>query len=195
MTPGKRALDLAASGVALTLFAPVLATAAALIRLEDGGPVLFLQERVGERGRPFRIVKLRTMRDERVTRVGRWLRATGIDEVPQFVNVLKGDMSVVGPRPLTRADLERLGWAEDPVRSELRPGITGPAQIRAGGPAASLAADHAYVPGLAADVGLIAISFAMNVLGKQRVRGWLPRSGLESAHARVPGDRGGAEAN
>ena len=173
MTPGKRALDLVASGVALTLFAPVLATAAVLIRLDDGGPVLFHQERVGERGQPFRIVKLRTMRDERVTRVGRWLRATGIDEVPQFVNVLRGEMSVVGPRPLTRADLQRLGWADDPVRSSLRPGITGPAQVRAAGADASLAADRAYVPRLSTDLGLIAVSFAMNVFGKSRIRSWL----------------------
>ena len=63
----------------------------------------------GER-HPFTILKLRSMREQRVTRVGRWLRRTGIDELPQFVNVLRGEMSVVGPRPLTRQDVERLGW-------------------------------------------------------------------------------------
>ena len=61
---------------------------------------------------PFTILKLRSMREQRVTRVGRWLRRTGIDELPQFVNVLRGEMSVVGPRPLTQQDVERLGWHE-----------------------------------------------------------------------------------
>lgn len=177
MTPGKRVLDGAASVVALTVFGPVLAAAALAICLEDGGPALFHQERIGEDGRPFRIVKLRTMRDQRVTRVGRWLRATGIDEVPQFVNVLRGEMSVVGPRPLTRADLDRLGWSGDPVREALRPGITGPAQILAGGAASSLRADHTYVGTLATDLRFIGISFAMNVFGKQRVRSWVAVTG------------------
>ena len=172
---GKRALDVVAACAALAGFAPVLWVAAALIRLEDGGHVLFLQQRVGRGGEPFRIYKLRTMREERVTRVGRWLRRTGIDEVPQFFNVLRGQMSVVGPRPLTADDLSRLGWAHDPVRAGLLPGITGPAQVFGLGAAASRALDHRYADeaSLRVDLELIAVSFAINLLGKARVRSWL----------------------
>jgi lipopolysaccharide/colanic/teichoic acid biosynthesis glycosyltransferase len=177
--PGKRALDVSAALFALALFSPVLATAAVAIQLEDGGSVLFRQERVGRGGEPFTVLKLRTMRPgEEVTRVGRWLRGTGIDEVAQFVNVLRGDMSVVGPRPLTAADLARLGWTDDPVRQQLRPGITGPAQVFGGrGAAVSQALDRRYAAeaGLWVDLELIAISFAMNVVGKKRVRAWLQR--------------------
>ena len=177
MSAGKRALDIAASVVALLLFAPLLAVAALLIRLEDGGPVLFRQSRVGRHMKQFTVLKLRTMRDGRhVTRVGRWLRKTGIDEIPQFINVLRGDMSVVGPRPLTAADLQRLGWAEDTARHALRPGITGMSQIWGGRNAAeSRAFDRSYVAraSLATDLELIAISFAMNLAGKSTVRRWL----------------------
>jgi len=91
---GKRALDCVAALVALSGFAPVLALAALAIRWEDGGPVIFRQRRVGLRGEEFEVWKLRTMRNHRVTRVGRWLRATGVDELPQFVQVLRGQMSV-----------------------------------------------------------------------------------------------------
>ena len=135
---GKRVLDCVSAGVALAVFAPVLVLAALAIRLEDGGPVVFRQERVGLHGAPFELWKLRTMRDERVTRVGRWLRATGIDEVLQFVQVLRGEMSTVGPRPLLREDLERLGWADDVLRASIKPGITGLAQVYGGGAAASI---------------------------------------------------------
>jgi lipopolysaccharide/colanic/teichoic acid biosynthesis glycosyltransferase len=167
-------LDVVAALVALTVFSPVLTVAAALIRL-DGGPALFRQARVGRHGVPFELVKLRTMRDGVVTGVGRWLRATGIDEIPQFVHVLRGEMAVVGPRPLTPDDLRRLGWADDAVRASVRPGITGPAQVLGGGPADALARDHALVaaPSVLGDLGWIAASFAVNVVGKARVRRWL----------------------
>jgi lipopolysaccharide/colanic/teichoic acid biosynthesis glycosyltransferase len=171
--PGKRALDLVAALVALSLFSPVLAAAALAIKLEDGDAVLFRQERVGRGGRPFTVLKLRTMRAGVVTRTGRWLRGTGIDEVMQFVNVLRGEMSVVGPRPLTAADLERLGWTDDAVRQQLRPGITGPAQVFGGrGARVSRALDRRYAAeaGLLVDIELIGISFVMNLLGKERVR-------------------------
>lgn len=168
-------MDVGLSVVALALFAPVQATAAALIRLEDGGPVWFVQERIGRGRRPFRILKLRTMRDGEVTRVGRWLRATGLDETGQFVNVLRGDMSIVGPRPLTQADIDRLGWAgpEHDARFAVRPGITGLAQVVGGTTARhTLALDALYARRASAvlDMSLIAVSFAMNVLGKKRVR-------------------------
>lgn len=176
MTPGKRALDVVASFAALSVFSPVLIGAAVAIKLEDGGPVLFLQERIGKDGVPFTVFKVRTMRDGSITRVGAWLRRTGIDEIAQFLNVLRGEMSVVGPRPLTRADLERLGWEHDAIRASMEPGITGPAQVYGGqGAAVSLGHDHAYAAGasLVGDVRFIAISFAINLVGKQRVREWL----------------------
>jgi lipopolysaccharide/colanic/teichoic acid biosynthesis glycosyltransferase len=169
----KRIFDVVAASVGLVAFAPVLTVAAVAIGAEDGGSPLFVQERLGEDLRPFSIYKLRTMRAGQVTRVGRWLRRTGIDEVPQFVNVLRGDMSVVGPRPLTAFDLRRLGWHQDRVRASVRPGITGPAQLAAGaGAAASLAADHAYAAeaSLGADARFVAWSLAVNVLGKRRVK-------------------------
>ena len=141
----KRCLDLAASLVLLTLSMPVLLVAALAVRLEGGGSVLYKQERVGRGGSVFWIYKLRTMRpdaelgvpqwastnDPRITRVGSFLRLTRIDELPQLFNVLKGDMSIVGPRP------ERPFFVEDltrripyyPERHRVRPGITGWAQI------------------------------------------------------------------
>ncbi len=176
MIDGKRVLDVGAACVALAIFSPVLLVSGSLVFLEDRGAPWFVQERVGRGGVPFRVFKLRTMRDEQITRVGRWLRGTGIDEVMQFLNVLRGEMSVVGPRPLTRADLERLGWLDDPERQRLRPGITGPAQVFGGrGAEVSRALDHRYAAeaSLLTDVELIAVSFAMNLLGKRRVRGWL----------------------
>lgn len=139
---GKRALDLALAAAGLVVAAPLLLGTAALILLFDGGPVLFRQERVGRGFRPFRIYKFRTMRaggggpaltrgssDPRVTRLGRLLRDTKIDELPQLLNVLRGEMSLVGPRPevprfveLFRADYEEI--------LTVRPGITDFAAIR-----------------------------------------------------------------
>lgn len=171
----KRVMDVGLSLVALGVFAPVSVVCAALIRIDDGGPVLFVQERVGRGRRTFRIFKLRTMRDGEVTRVGRWLRATGLDETGQFVNVLLGDMSIVGPRPLTAADIARLGWdrPEHDGRFRVRPGITGLVQVLGTTRARrSSALDALYArtrtDGL--DLGLIGVSFAMNVVGKARVR-------------------------
>jgi exopolysaccharide biosynthesis polyprenyl glycosylphosphotransferase len=146
----KRAVDVGASLAALTVALPVLLLAAAAIKLEDGGPVLFRQNRVGRRNQMFSIYKLRTMKvhradgdgrrsaskdDDRVTRVGRFLRRTSIDELPQLLNVLKGEMSLVGPRPHAIGSLagDKLFWEVDPrywQRHSLRPGLTGLAQIR-----------------------------------------------------------------
>ena len=145
----KRALDVAFAGLGLALASPLLALAAAAIRLEDGGPIFYRQKRIGEGGRIFEVIKLRTMRpdaearsgaafagraDPRVTRVGRVLRPTRIDELPQLWNVLRGEMSLVGPRP------ERPEFAEELAsrypyfryRCAARPGLTGWAQIRFG---------------------------------------------------------------
>jgi lipopolysaccharide/colanic/teichoic acid biosynthesis glycosyltransferase len=176
--PGKRALELAVAGSACLAFAPLAAGIALAGWLEDGGPTLFAQSRVGRHRQPFTIFKFRSMRDGEVTRLGNWLRRTGIDELPQFVNVIRGEMSVVGPRPLTQADVDRLGWHNAPQdwRFAIRPGITGLSQLLAGRGARSTARlDRLYLhrQSLGLDVQLIALSFAVNVFGKAPVRRWL----------------------
>jgi lipopolysaccharide/colanic/teichoic acid biosynthesis glycosyltransferase len=180
----RRAFDFGGALAGLLVFTPIMAAASVAILLDDGGPVLFRQIRVGYRRRPFAILKFRSMRDGRVTRVGRVLRATGLDELPQFFNILRGDMSGVGPRPLTAADVERLGWDDASVdfRWQVKPGLTGLAQlIGAGTSTASLALDRAYCakwdPAL--DCRLIAISFAVNAVGKAPVRRWMLRRYVE----------------
>jgi lipopolysaccharide/colanic/teichoic acid biosynthesis glycosyltransferase len=192
----KRAFDVAGACAGLLLFAPVMALAAAAVLIDDGRPLLFRQRRVGHRRRPFSILKIRTMRDGRVTRVGGTLRATGLDEVPQFINILAGEMSAVGPRPLTDSDVERLGWTgcEFDDRWEAKPGLTGLAQIVGAQSAEeALALDRTYVSGWKPwlDCQLIALSFAVNVFGKSRVQRILRRSsfaltGRGSASRRRP---------
>jgi exopolysaccharide biosynthesis polyprenyl glycosylphosphotransferase len=148
----KRAMDVVGSALALVVFAPVMAAIALAIKVDSRGPILFRQERIGRRGRRFGLVKFRTMvpdaedrvaelfrqstdphwlkleNDPRVTRVGRFLRLTSLDELPQFWNVLVGQMSLVGPRPLVGAEDARVtGWAR--TRLDLAPGITGLWQV------------------------------------------------------------------
>jgi sugar transferase EpsL len=137
---GKRPFDLATSIIILTLSLPVLLLIGLLIRFKMGSPVLFVQQRPGLHGRPFKILKFRTMSDakdedgellldaQRLTGLGRFLRSTSLDELPEFVNVFKGDMSLVGPRPLLMEYLE-LYSPEQGRRHEVRPGITGWAQV------------------------------------------------------------------
>jgi lipopolysaccharide/colanic/teichoic acid biosynthesis glycosyltransferase len=139
-TFGKRLLDLALVIPALILFSPVLAVVASLVRLRLGSPVFFCQVRPGRRGRPFTMYKFRTMLDlrdkvgnllpdeQRLTRFGRFLRRTSLDELPELWNVLRGEMSLVGPRPLLTRYLDRY-TPEQARRHEVRPGITGWAQI------------------------------------------------------------------
>lgn len=122
--PGKRLLDMIAAAVACAAFTPVALGIAVAIWLEDGGPPFYRQRRVGRQRRPFTVLKLRSMRGAEVTRMGRWLRRTGLDELPQFMNVWRGDMSVVGPRPLTEPDIKRLRWDDARARLALR-GQTG----------------------------------------------------------------------
>lgn len=159
----------------LIVFAPIMAAIAAAVWCEDRGPVLFRQTRLGRDRRPFTIVKFRSMREGRITQVGRLLRATGLDELPQFINILRGEMSAVGPRPLTPDDVQRLGWTtpEYDFRWRSRPGLTGLAQIvcdRSSREALEL--DRAYLERrtFVLDCQLIALSFAVNAFGKARVR-------------------------
>src|SRR5258708_13714484 len=106
----KRTFDVCGALGGLLFFGPLMAGIAAAILLDDGRAVLFRQARLGRDRRRFEIVKFRSMRDGRVTRVGRLLRATGLDELSQFLNILRGDLSAVGPRPVTEEDAGRFGW-------------------------------------------------------------------------------------
>jgi lipopolysaccharide/colanic/teichoic acid biosynthesis glycosyltransferase len=139
----KRAIDIVGGVAGVALAAPLLALAAIAIKLEDGGPLLFRQERLGRDARPFEILKLRTMTidadehrsdgiveagDPRITRVGKLLRRTAVDELPQLWHVLRGDMSLVGPRPVPLPHLERYDERQR-RRLEVRPGLTGWAQV------------------------------------------------------------------
>ena len=136
----KRVLDIVGASIALVLLSPLLAVVALLVRVHMGTPVLFHQQRPGRGGRPFVIMKFRTMTDrgdtagallpdeDRLTALGRWLRRTSVDELPELLNVVHGDMSLVGPRPLLMEYLP-LYSAEQARRHEVRPGITGWAQV------------------------------------------------------------------
>jgi exopolysaccharide biosynthesis polyprenyl glycosylphosphotransferase len=153
----KRAVDIAVSAIGIVLLAPVMLVIGLLVRLDSRGPALFKQLRAGRHGKPFRFIKFRTMckdaeerisevlsvddlkepmyklrSDPRVTRVGRLLRRTSLDELPQLFNVLRGDMSLVGPRPEELWLVERYGETER-FRLEMRPGITGPMQVHGRG--------------------------------------------------------------
>ncbi len=178
---GKRTVDLMAAGTACVVFAPLAAGIALATWLEDGGSPLFLQTRVGHQRRPFTVFKFRTMRNQQVTRVGRWLRQTGLDELPQFINVCRGDMSVIGPRPLTAQDVQRLGWGHPghDWRFAAKPGITGLSQLLAGRSARySRRLERLYLrrQSLSFDLRLIGLSFAVSLLGKRLVRSWLRRA-------------------
>jgi lipopolysaccharide/colanic/teichoic acid biosynthesis glycosyltransferase len=151
----KRTLDVLLSGIGLVLSLPLWVAAAVAIKAEDGGPIFFGQERVGQGGRVFRVLKFRSMvpnaeatvgalqashRDPRITRVGRYLRATAMDELPQLLSIFKGDMSFVGPRALRPGEIEVGGNGamealEDVPgfadRCRVPPGLTGVAQIYA----------------------------------------------------------------
>lgn len=134
----KRAIDILIAGLTLILTCPIQLVVALLVRINLGSPVLFKQQRPGRSGRMFTMYKFRTMRDitedlvsdeDRITPFGSWLRSTSLDELPELLNVLKGDMSIVGPRPLLPEYLP-LYTARQARRHEVRPGVTGLAQVK-----------------------------------------------------------------
>jgi lipopolysaccharide/colanic/teichoic acid biosynthesis glycosyltransferase len=181
---GKRLLDLALLAPAAPLYAAVAALLALAVRVVDGRPVFFVQERVGQGGHRFRIWKLRTMTSEpdptrrRPTRLGAWMRQRGLDEIPQLFNVLRGDMSLVGPRPLTPGDAERLTAQYPPfaARFAVPPGLTGLAQVAnatgvvGAGVLATTALDTEYIRrrGALLDVHILARTVWINCVGKRR---------------------------
>jgi lipopolysaccharide/colanic/teichoic acid biosynthesis glycosyltransferase len=196
----KRALDflLATTGIAISL--PLWAAIAAAIKLEDGGPIFYGQERVGQGGRTFRVLKFRSMipdaearvgalqasaNDPRVTRLGRWLRATAMDELPQLWNIFRGDMSFVGPRALRPGEIEVQGDGrhvalEDVpgfhLRCQVRPGLTGVAQIYAPRDIPrrqKFQYDKLYIrqQSLWLDIRLIVLSFWITFRGTWEARG------------------------
>ena len=142
-----RVVSLLAAGLGLILFAPFMVLIALAIKLDSKGPLFFVQERLGRSSKRFKLVKFRTMRvvdcptsewandnSDRITRVGKWLRKFRLDELPQFVNIIRGDMNLVGPRPHPVSNVELFG-EEIPyysLRAVVRPGITGWAQVRLG---------------------------------------------------------------
>lgn len=196
---GKRALDVALSGVGVLMSAPLWALIAAAIRLDTRGPVFYGQARVGERGRIFRVLKFRSMiadadretgpmpageGDPRVTRVGRVLRATAMDELPQLWNIFRGDMSFVGPRALRPEEIE-VDSAGRPVpleavpgfaaRSAIPPGLTGIAQIYARRDVSrrqKFRLDRLYVrrQSMLLDLRLILLSFWITARGSWEAR-------------------------
>jgi lipopolysaccharide/colanic/teichoic acid biosynthesis glycosyltransferase len=197
---GKRLLDVLLSGGGLIASAPLWAAIAALIKLEDGGPVFYSQERVGRRGRSFAALKFRSMimdaeartgpvqsgeNDPRVTRVGRVLRATAMDELPQLWNIFSGDMSFVGPRALRPGEIEVNGNGtveklEDVPgfadRCTVRPGLTGVAQIYAPRDVTrrrKFRYDRYYIrrQSFCFDVRLIVLSFWITFRGRWETRG------------------------
>jgi lipopolysaccharide/colanic/teichoic acid biosynthesis glycosyltransferase len=153
----KRALDVVVASIGLVILMPVMLVVALMIRMDSKGPVLFIQPRAGLKGVPFPILKFRTMvrdaearisevvsveelnepmfklrDDPRITRLGRFLRQTSLDELPQLINVVRGDMSLVGPRPEALWLTDRYSETER-FRLEMRPGITGPMQVHGRG--------------------------------------------------------------
>ena len=195
----KRSLDIFLSGLMLVLSIPVFLPIALAIKLEDGGPIFYRQERWGKMGRRFRVYKFRTMlpeadqrfglkqaaeNDHRITRVGRILRAMGLDELPQILNILVGEMSFVGPRSLavgeilednngTRIDYEDIpGFNE---RLQTQPGLTGLATIyipKDAAPHRKFRYDLFYIrnQSICLDLHLIALSFWISFRGKWETR-------------------------
>jgi lipopolysaccharide/colanic/teichoic acid biosynthesis glycosyltransferase len=204
-----RALDAALAGLGLVVVSPVLGAAALAIKLDDGGPVLYRQTRVGRDGEDFELLKLRTMvvgaerqgagwavdrGDPRITRAGRVLRRLSVDELPQLWNVVRGEMSLIGPRPTLRYQVERYDERQR-RRLEVKPGITGWAQIhgRAALPWADrIELDVWYVEHRSPRVDLeILLRTPLALFGgtyKGRTGGWRPAPDEDRPLPDTPGD-------
>ena len=173
----KRGFDIIVSLTGVLIFAPLWIVITLLILIEDGRPALYTQKRIGHHLRPFTILKLRSMRNDRITRIGHWIRKTGLDETLQFINVLNGTMSLVGPRPMTRENLERLNlYQEDLPRFRSLPGITGMAQLYAGrGIKVTNLLERRYLEqqSIFLDSAIVLLSFMVNIFGKRRIGSWL----------------------
>lgn len=177
----KRAFDLSVVAFALPLWGPLLLVLMSIVWLLDGRPVFFAQRRLGADGRVFKVLKLRTMttepspQDRTVSRSGRLFRGRGLDEFPQLLCVVRGDMSLVGPRPLTEMDHQRLseehcGFA---ARLALKPGMTGLSQIShttSAEQTMALDAHYAKVHGRMLDIAIILRTVWIHVVGKKRAR-------------------------
>jgi lipopolysaccharide/colanic/teichoic acid biosynthesis glycosyltransferase len=170
--------DFAGACIGLILVIPVMVISMLLILLVDRQNPVFVQERLGKSKRLFWIVKLRTMKNNQVTKLGKVLRKTGIDEVPQLVNILCFQMSFVGPRPITQFDVDRLGWndAYHAKRWKTRPGLTGLAQLSPScNKRMSWFLDQKYVScqHFWLDLKIIVSSLAVLFVGKKKVVQWL----------------------
>lgn len=171
----KRLIDVLFSVIALIVFSIPFLIISALLVIKEGHAIFFRQERIGQCKIPFYILKFQSMVNGVPTQTGAILRKTGLDEIPQFINVLKGDMSIVGPRALTLFDIERLHWNDKfhEERWQSKPGITGWAQIYGGQHRkTSWFWDRYYSQhgNVFVDVYIIGVSFLMNVFGKTKVR-------------------------
>lgn len=174
----KMILDTCLAAVLSVVLSPVFLLILLLLLLVERQSPFFFQSRIGVGKNEFKVYKFRTMIDQKITPLGKILRRTGTDELPQLFNILRAQMSFVGPRPLTASDIERLGWnsAYYASRWSVRPGIVGPAQLA---PVChkkmSWFCDRLYVrkhsTGL--DFKLLLIAAAIPILGKQRVKRWI----------------------
>lgn len=174
-----RLLNLLIAISALLVMSPILLVLPLLIKLDDGGTVFFRQERLGLHKKPFVVWKYRTMRDEEITRIGKYLRLTALDEFLQFFAILRGQMSVVGPRPITQNDVTRLGWDGENYsqRWQVIPGLTGLVQLYGGTTAdhsAQLERYYLLNRSLKLDIKIILLSTAVVLIGKKRVKHHFP---------------------
>lgn len=170
----KRLFDIVFSIIGLLVFSIPMVTLYVLFKYKEPHPFLFKQIRIGKNKVPFNVLKIQTMVDGQITPIGKKIRETGIDEIPQFINVLKGDMSIVGPRALPYETMESMGWndAYHAKRWSVRPGITGFAQMYAKHQSkASYLLDCKYIAksNIVLDFALLCITFLINIFGKNRV--------------------------
>ncbi|MFA9388936.1 MAG: sugar transferase [Prolixibacteraceae bacterium] len=171
----KQLFDIIFSMIALIIFALPMAIISLVLKLKERHKIFFKQDRVGKNKVIFKILKFQSMVGNVPTQTGRLLRKTGLDELPQFINVLLGEMSIVGPRALTEFDIERLHWDDKfhERRWNSKPGITGFAQIYGGQhKKTSWFWDKFYINknNVLIDFGIVMISFLMNIFGKTIIR-------------------------